>query len=339
MRYRVYYGVYLMISLLLFLFLRDKFSAALALTLLLLPLFSFLSLFFAKRKLSFRQSVSESAAVKGQTVRYTLQLKNGGRFFCPHIIIKYHAASSFAYSNPPIPSLFLSPRETKKSHLPTLCKLRGRCEIGVKKIELWDFLRLFKLTVNPAEPLTLLIHPRLHPIRPLQAAQTSALTETRFFQRGEDDYTVISDFREYTEQDSIKKVHWKLSAKKEDLIVKNFASYASAGTAVALDLRPVSGGAGYAEEVQDSMAGLAVSIIRHIVEKSESVNFLYNTDCNETLHVANMLDFGRLYSLSALLNFTSDLPFEGLLESCLQAGTGPVPISLGSTPPNAKALR
>ncbi|HCC34939.1 MAG TPA: hypothetical protein DEQ02_04625 [Ruminococcaceae bacterium] len=324
MKYRVYYGIYLLITFLLAFFLRDKFSVALLLTLLLLPPLSFLSLFLTKKKFTCRQDISESGAVKGQTVRYELHLKNGGRFFLPHIIIKYHEPTLFSYSNPPAPSLFLSPKEKKWFSLSVECKFRGRCDIGVKKIELWDFLRLFKLSITPGEALYLTIHPKLHPVGALSSATAVSTIETRAFFKGDDDYTTISDFRNYTDSDSIKKVHWKLSAKKEELIVKEFASHVSSGTAVALDLSPLSDYGERTTEIEDSMVGLAVSIIRQLAEKSENADFYYNTGCPETLHVGNMGDFSRLYSLSALLTFTSEVDFKLLLEAFMHSGAQPV---------------
>ena len=55
----------------------------------------------------------------------------------------------------------------------------------------------------------------------------------------ENDNSDVFDLRNYNEHDNMKKIHWKLSSKSDELIVKKYASYERTQSLIALDLQPI----------------------------------------------------------------------------------------------------
>lgn len=100
---------------------------------------------------------------------------------------------------------------------------RGSYEIGVSELCFYDCFRLFRYRVKPGLFRELFVMPR----RLQLAAQSGGdrqqnETETVVLLKGQDN-TELSDIRDYQPGDSLRSVHWKLSSKTQDLMVRQYA--------------------------------------------------------------------------------------------------------------------
>jgi len=102
----------------------------------------------------------------------------------------------------------------------TLCR-RGLYEVGIKEIELYDIFGLFRFRrkVDTIEEILVL---------PKRVMLYGEMSENIIADDGDEknkskvgeDRTIVSHIRDYAEGDNINSVHWKLSQKKDELIVK-----------------------------------------------------------------------------------------------------------------------
>ena len=92
----------------------------------------------------------------------------------------------------------------------------GRLECRVRRIWVCDCLGLFALPVRPPHPAAVLVEPvpAQTDLPPVPAQK--ALPVPRGFARAGEDY----ELRDYRPEDSVRAIHWKLSAKRDQLIVR-----------------------------------------------------------------------------------------------------------------------
>lgn len=112
---------------------------------------------------------------------------------------------------------------------------RGAYEIGVSELCFYDFFRLFRYRVKLELFRELFVVPRRLAL-PVESGGESRQeeTETVVLQSGQDN-TEMSDIREYQPGDSLRSVHWKLSGKTQDLMVRQYARNADRQTFLFVD--------------------------------------------------------------------------------------------------------
>ena len=100
---------------------------------------------------------------------------------------------------------------------------RGGYEIGVSELCFYDFFRLFRYRVKMDLFRELFVLPRRLRL-PVESGgeNREEETETVVLQKGQDN-TEVSDIRTYQPGDSLRSVHWKLSGKTQDLMVRQYA--------------------------------------------------------------------------------------------------------------------
>lgn len=112
---------------------------------------------------------------------------------------------------------------------------RGAYEIGVSELCFYDFFRLFRYRARLDMFRELFVVPRRLSL-PVESGGDSRQeeTETVVLLSGQDN-TEVSDIRGYQPGDSLRSVHWKLSSKTQDLMVRQHARNADRQTFLFVD--------------------------------------------------------------------------------------------------------
>ena len=110
----------------------------------------------------------------------------------------------------------------------------GEMPSGVSQIAYTDILGLFRVRMRCRDTIEpLLVLPRSFEVEPLRFWQSD---EGRSLQnRSTEDLSSPEDTRAYREGDPLKRVHWKLSARKRELVVRKFETPAPPDTLILLD--------------------------------------------------------------------------------------------------------
>ena len=116
------------------------------------------------------------------------------------------------------------------------CPHRGVYEAGVTRVGVTDAFGLVSLGRNPGAKLVKLeVVPRVREEAPL--ALSAADQGPQFISRAAEDNASPSDVRAWQEGDELKKVHWKLSLRKRELMVRTYEESARPDTLVIPDLQ------------------------------------------------------------------------------------------------------
>jgi uncharacterized protein (DUF58 family) len=114
---------------------------------------------------------------------------------------------------------------------------RGRYPVGPLVVRLADPFGLAQVTAEPAGVSELIVHPRVEPLSPPpfggDLAAAPVARRRRLDASGEELYTT----RAYRDGDDLRKVHWRSSAKRGELMIRQDESPRHARAVVAVDLR------------------------------------------------------------------------------------------------------
>lgn len=101
----------------------------------------------------------------------------------------------------------------------------GLWQLRIKKVQVYDLWRFWSLPGKKAGSLDFVLLPVLHETRILggipESEATFESTEYHPHKSGSDS-SYTREIREYRPGDSLRNIHWKLSAKKEELLVKEY---------------------------------------------------------------------------------------------------------------------
>ncbi|MBQ9080120.1 MAG: DUF58 domain-containing protein [Clostridia bacterium] len=189
--------------------------------------------------------LSESAEVaKNQPYEYKIRLVNESVIPYPFIdaMIWLPQKNSVRCAKRTV-KMTMSPRADYTVNNTVCFPFRGTYEIGVDCMYVYDFFRMFRIKVDVNIMETVYVLPRR---LDLDIGQAEAVSDaSRKTQKSNTSYEKIeiSDIREYRSGDALKSIHWKLSSKSEEFMVRDYDTGSSRETYVFCDMS-----AGFATE-------------------------------------------------------------------------------------------
>lgn len=153
-------------------------------------------------------------------------------------------------------------------HAKLICRRRGVYRLGPHRLVLGDPFHLFTLTIHFAEGETVLIYPRVLHLPPLSLPQGSATGSARR-QRPLWGAQPAATVRAYQATDSLRYVHWPITAHRGELMVKEMETEPSGAVWIVLDLnRAVHSGTGERSTLEYSII-VAASLVAQLLSSSD----------------------------------------------------------------------
>ena len=150
---------------------------------------------------------------------------------------------------------------------------RGHYKLGIVAIHTVDMCGLFVLKKRVNKQVEITVLPQIIDMSnfPL-SMQLLSQAYSRFDIRDED-YASISDIRQYNPTDSIKRVHWKLTHKRNEWLVKVFQSNALNSVSMILDSTRLSARDKERVAIEDRMIEMSISLAKYCLDKMMPVDF------------------------------------------------------------------
>ncbi|MCL2560251.1 MAG: DUF58 domain-containing protein [Turicibacter sp.] len=287
---------------------------------LLLPLLSYVIASLSKGSFSIEQSLNSDFVLKENGTVFKVNIRNHSIFPCSLAKISLNACT-VGLNVVQVERYFsLLPYKKKEFDFQIKGVYRGQYQIGIKEITCYDFLGLFQFKLPVGQWSTLIVAPQLTLIShlPLDAAPGEVETSKSYL-RGED-YTNIAELREFQPTDSYRQIHWKMSAKKGDLISKNFHEEEEHATVFFIDNRRTTRDLAVALPNEDRMMGKAVSVMSHC----SRLGYPIAIESIGNRRVAFTTDFTHLYQEAAKIAFSGSSGFNALLQDYLNSDQVPM---------------
>lgn len=235
-------------------------SSVVLITVITLPVLSFIFTIIAKISFAFRFDISNDTVEKNYPLRVRIFIKN--RFIFP-ASTTYIKASMPGFSEKKDARLIfsLAPFQSKNLNLTYTAEYRGEYDISFDTVYFYDYLKIFKLKKKLNLHKKITVTPRLLDIASdsgfMAVSDEENENQTLNSAKGERSFT-----RKYAEGDDVRNIHWKLSSKQDDYMVWQNAENMSSHAVVVCDLTACGDSekerAVYADAVLE--AGLAVSL-------------------------------------------------------------------------------
>lgn len=179
-----------------------------------LPFFSLLLSFSAMKNIRLSAEIP-SLCTRGDTVKLTITNLSGSLFPTP--VFRFQFTTIYVMTDMKMSvKVRLAGSQCSESIVDTShC---GTVKCVFKQGVVYDYLGLFRRKIKLPEPVTLAVFPRPAPPEPLPNLSRFQYRSYRPKKGG--GFSEIYDMREYRPGDSMRDIHWKLSTKIDNLLVK-----------------------------------------------------------------------------------------------------------------------
>jgi len=198
--------------------------------------------------------------------------------------------------------LAVEPFKSVEGCIPFKALYRGEYNLGLDSVVATDFVGLFRLTRKFDHRAILKALPRIIDFSNIPLSVALVAEASSKFDIRDEDYSVISDIRPYVPTDSIKRVHWKLTAKRNEWMVKIFQSNALHHMNIVVDNLRLYLTEEEVLTLEDSIIEAALGLAKFCLNSGMPVDFII-TD-NHRARALHPGGFEAIYSLA------SDMVFE-----------------------------
>jgi len=205
-----------------------------------LPVIMLISSFILRFSIKAEVIVKDTVMSKNQP--FPVQLCIANKSFIPVGKAEAHIEYYNVFSNQ-ISSFYLDmpiqPRNSQRVTFQLDSKFCGIIKIKVVNIKVFDPMRLFKFKTGKNIIAEVAVMPEIHDVSGTIMNLDHVCEESEVFSENKsgDDPSEIFDLREYNPGDKLNRIHWKLSSKKDEFIVKEYSLPVDIPSVIFLNLR------------------------------------------------------------------------------------------------------
>ena len=200
--------------------------------------FCLLEAWFVRRKVKTRIEVKKEIAEQGEEVPICVWIQNRSSFPAG---VKVTLFIKYAGENKKIKQtwrVYLGGRKEETFSKETFAQKCGKMKMELGKITVSDWWGGISFPKKVREQERILVMPKPCPVNLTVSHKTKWFpieSDEYATDRSGDDNTEIYEIREYRNGDRLQKVHWKVSAKQDDLYVKEYSYPLGAGVLILLE--------------------------------------------------------------------------------------------------------
>jgi len=202
-------------------------------------------------------------------------------------------------------NLSLLPRSDRIFTFELFCKYSGNYDIGVERIEIEDFLGIFKFVYKVPFPISLTVYPRVIILERFRLKTDFTSESFSALQNKFEDIGALQDVRKYVYGDNLKKVHWKLTAKLNEIMIKRFQSTTESSAIIIPDLKRNNFTIEQNTIVQDKIIESTISVVHYCLHKWMPVNLVCYSNEVRDITASNPLHFQDIYSYISEIHFSN----------------------------------
>ena len=315
-KYRLFYILLLLGSVALAVGYYSRLTLIIMLSVIAMPVVSFLFLVLTRLLLKIESAPKKIFVHKLQQFDIVVRVKN--RFIIPVSPLRitgiFHDEDGSVREDRQL-ILSVMPFSSSEFSFGGNISFRGEYLLGYREAWLYDFLRLFRFRIKLNPDCSVIVSPRRLSLDDNNALCDDDYESTRttmsFFEN-----TSFASVRKYADGDSLRHVHWKLSAKQDNLVVKQMEQNLGSNASILVDIT-----AHFLDEEKnlastDAVVETALAITHKIISDGRRAVNLYRNVKGEAeiSAVENKDDYERLFALYSVVPvFNAELGAVSLL--------------------------
>lgn len=216
------------------------FALVLLVAVMIIPVVMFVTTFIAKKNISAEFALKDDTVAKNES--FPIQIRIANRSFFPIGKAEAHIEYCNIFNSESGSFLLLMPIQARNEQSVSFqlsSKYCGIVTVRCKGISIYDPLRLFRFTVGKNIHTEIAVMPEGHEITGQVCFTDRVNEESSVFSENKpgDDPSEVFDLRGYNPGDKLNRIHWKLSSKKDEFIVKDYSLPVDIPCTLFLDLK------------------------------------------------------------------------------------------------------
>lgn len=270
-----------------------------------LPILSLGLLIFTFFMFRIQQNLDKRNVVKGELVTYTYEIHNHTPVqFCPMHIYFYGDQIIFKKTEGiKTCEVILPPGSIHSTSIGVDCVYRGTYFLGIEKIVMNDYFKLFNLTFRSIEKQKILVFPLIREIKHLCMENAVSEATESIISFDKFDPSLFSHVRDYQMGDSFKSIHWKLSSKYNHLMTKEFEGNINNKSKIIInsDALPFS----FEENVviEEYVVEGTVALVKYLLQNNTPIEMHWFKSETKRIYGNKMKEFAKFYSLLTQMVF------------------------------------
>ena len=282
-----------------------------------IPLVSALYTLYVYVRFRIYQDIGQRIVVKGDLTPYSFTLANEDFITFRSIKVNFlHDKSSIANIED-IKEYCLLPGQSERMETHLRCSYRGEYFVGASSVDIIDFLYLFKITYPITSKLKVTVLPRVVNVSRLSIAPAVKDVKNTPYLRNLSLDAMDLETRKYISGDSKKQIHWKVSARRNQLFSRKFTSNPKTEMAILMDLRPTQEDSLTATIIEDQIIEGTLAVANYCKANNTGVKIYYDQSGIKNIFIGGKTDFDLFYRLTVQMYFHATVPIESILVDSL----------------------
>lgn len=284
-----------------------------------IPIISLCYTFYVYIRLKMYQTIGKRTVVKGEVTEYEFQISNEDVVYYQNICVLFYQDKSRVLKLDPAKAYQLLPGETQSLSTSICCNYRGEYYVGAKSVTITDFLNLFSITYPVFTKMKVLVLPRIVKLKEINLISFNPDSKQHFNNKNDEEEPDI-EVRKYVSGDNKKRIHWKASARKNELFTRKNTSIPKMGVTVYMDLYPIKEEELTSIIVKDKIIESVLAIAEHCKNKHIPCEIYYEQLGLQCIVIQNQLDFDLFYRQCVEMRFHAKLEIDEIIDTVQQKG-------------------
>lgn len=251
---------------------------------------------FVRDKISIDINNSQDVLIRGEKLGYDIVVRNKSLFVVSDInLVVSCSYNNFDAKDNKVYTISVNGTEKEVIRVDQRMVYVGVVTVDTEESYIKDPLKLFKFSIKRSDKCNVTIMPVLNEpdYYSFYNVSDNDLNSVEYSKKRKgDDASQIFDIRNYAEGDSLNKVHWKLSAKEDELLVKEFSHPITKNNCILLEIHKLDD-----KELRYNLNGVfemayAIANLACVKEKEFSLAFYSVKD--EELKYIEILSYDEL---------------------------------------------
>ena len=247
---------------------------------------------------------------RGGSMMTVFTVRHGCPLPVSAILVELSVPSSYAPSQ--LVNVSAPPFTTRRFRQVIRCPHRGMYRAGVTRLSVTDIFGMLTFSRRPRTALIPLeVQPRVGEAAPLILGAADMGPE--YMSRSVEDNASPSDIRKWVSGDELKKIHWKLSLRKRELLVRTYEEAARPDTLIIPDLTEMSALKDQQLTLEDAVCEACLASARAQLEAGYPVRMPLTAARPQELSGQTALDLPAFQDALLRVKFDSPYGYEQVL--------------------------
>ena len=253
---------------------------------------------------------SENIVETGDSIEVEYKVSNTSMVPVAHSLIEFKLDNKMNVAGKLKEMAFFASQERINFTKNIKCVHRGYYKIGQVSVDVFDPLFLDQRSVFFDKEIDVTVHPKIIPLHGLAFHPKVLYGTLKSNRKTLEDRTNIVNIRKYEQGDQMKNIHWKLSAKKDTLMTKEFEQTVSAKLMILVDGYRGHFDRGYTMDQEEYLVSFVASLSKEILDQGMQLKLALNDNENTVIETTSRSDFAKVLDALTQFQSNSDRAFE-----------------------------